>query len=553
VRPDEGLPTAQGGQGAIDHALRFTLPHADINPQYIYPASHVISVAPGSTNLPFGGRLRLMSTPQVDALIGQMGPEAQIIATAMQQYGLVLADGGSAMFVTGASGAVDTNNNLAQTWNMSDVQGLRKLTAADFQVVDLMPRVSGLSVGSGAPGSTITVLGQNFSGSAGHLSVLFGGTPSTSVTYVDDSDLSVVVPNGSGTVDVQVQSGVNEIDPNNPKHNVKNPIFGYGISGTSIADQFTFSTQTVGATNSTVSFASPTVGAGRTDQVTLVVKDVNGNVISGLGTNAFRFALSGGTGTGVFGTVTETATKGTYTALFTGLTAGTADTLTVSVGGVNFATTPAVQVTPSGIDGTKSTVCFTKPTDTSGQTDQVTVVLKDANGNAVTGISGLAFQLALSGGTSAGTFGPVTETATQGTYTALFTGTTAGTTSALTNTVAGVTLAGKPTVQVTPGPISASNSTASFARPRVLVGKTDTLTIVVQDANGNAITGLPGSAFQFTLSDGTSVGTFGTVTETRTKGTYVVVFTGTTAGTNDTLTIKVNGVVLTTKPKIRVV
>jgi adhesin/invasin len=255
----------------------------------------------------------------------------------------------------------------------------------------------------------------------------------------------------------------------------------------------------------------------------------------------------------VFGTVTETATKGTYTALFTGLTAGTADTLTVSVGGVNFATTPAVQVTPSGIDATKSTISFARPTDTSGQTDQVTIVLKDANGNAVTGISGLAFQLALSGGTSAGTFGPVSETATKGTYTALFTGTTAGTNSAVTTTVAGVTLAGKPVVQVIPGLISVTNSTASFARPRVLVGYTDKLTIVVQDANGNAITGLPSSAFQFTLSGGTGLGTFGTVVETQTKGTYVVVFTGTKVGTTDTLTIKVNGLVLVIKPRIEVV
>ena len=39
VRPDEGLPTAQGGQGAINHALRMTL-HTSSG-QYIYPASHV--------------------------------------------------------------------------------------------------------------------------------------------------------------------------------------------------------------------------------------------------------------------------------------------------------------------------------------------------------------------------------------------------------------------------------------------------------------------------------------------------------------------------------
>ena len=69
VRPDEGLPVAQGGQGAIDHALRVTLPSGDVNPQYIYPASHMVSESQGANNLPFGGRLRLANTPAIDALI----------------------------------------------------------------------------------------------------------------------------------------------------------------------------------------------------------------------------------------------------------------------------------------------------------------------------------------------------------------------------------------------------------------------------------------------------------------------------------------------------
>src|SRR4029077_7344714 len=80
ARPDEGLPTSQGGQGAINHALRFTLPGGDVNPQYIYPASHVVSVSSGSTKLPFGARLRLMNTPAVNSIIASLQPQAQIIA-----------------------------------------------------------------------------------------------------------------------------------------------------------------------------------------------------------------------------------------------------------------------------------------------------------------------------------------------------------------------------------------------------------------------------------------------------------------------------------------
>src|SRR5262249_22321999 len=160
-------------------------PSGDVNPQYIYPASHVVNVSSGSANLPFGARLRLEDNSQVNSVISTMGPEAQIIAHAMQQYGLVLADIGSSMYVTGTSAAQDTNNNISLVWDMNDVLGLKSLTASMFQVVDLTPQVTGLSTTSAAASSTITVLGQNFSGSAGHLSVLFGSTAATSVTYVD--------------------------------------------------------------------------------------------------------------------------------------------------------------------------------------------------------------------------------------------------------------------------------------------------------------------------------------------------------------------------------
>ena len=163
ARPDEGLPVALGGQGAIDHALRFTLPSGDVSGQYIYPASHVVSDSDGATKLPFGARLRLADTPTIDDLISDMGPEAQIIAHAMQQYGLVLADIGSAMYVTGTSASQTASNAIDLTWNMDDVLGLEALTAGDFQVVNLTPIVTGVSPSTAAVGATVTITGQNFS------------------------------------------------------------------------------------------------------------------------------------------------------------------------------------------------------------------------------------------------------------------------------------------------------------------------------------------------------------------------------------------------------
>jgi hypothetical protein len=376
ARPDEGLPTTQGGQGAIDHAIRLTLPSGDVNPQYIYPASHVVNDSSGSTKLPFGARLRLQNTPAVNALISAMQPEAQIIARAMQQYGLVVADIGSAMFVTGTSASEDPSNNISLTWNMDDVLGLRSLTAANFDVVNLTPLVTGLSATSGAAGSTVTVIGQNFSGAAGHLSVFFGSTAATSVTYVDDGHITAVVPSGSGMVNVTVRSGVIETDPNNPIDNVTNPDFGYGTSAIVTADQFTIGSPGISSANSTLRFTKATVVSGNTDKITMVVKDTSGNAVSELTSSAFNFVMSSGTSAGTFGPVTETTTPGTYTALFTGTTPGTTSTLTVSINGVALTTKRTITVTPTFVPTANSTASFAAPTVAPDTTDTAPTQVK---------------------------------------------------------------------------------------------------------------------------------------------------------------------------------
>jgi len=239
VRPDEGLPVSQGGQGAINHALRMTLPKSIVSDQYIYPASHIVT-APGT--LPFGSRLRLRNNSTVNLLISTMGPESQIVAHAMQQYGLILADIGSSMYVTGASAAVNATNGLSLVWDMNDILGgLEQLTATNFDVVNLTPAVTNLSHSSGAAGTPLTINGYNFSGAAGHLSVFFGTNVASAPIVVSDSQISVVVPAGSGTVDVTVQSGLYEPDTDDgPGANVHEPIFGYGTSVTNAADKFAY-------------------------------------------------------------------------------------------------------------------------------------------------------------------------------------------------------------------------------------------------------------------------------------------------------------------------
>jgi hypothetical protein len=264
ARPDEGLPVAQGGQGVINHALRVTLPAGDINPQYIYPGAHMVSTSQSPDNLPLGSRLRLQNTPAVNALVNNMPPQSQIIARAMQQYGLIVADIGGAMRVSGTPASVDASNNNNLVWDLTDIfasNGLEALTAANFDVVTLTPVVTGLSASTGQAGSALTITGQNFSGAAGHLTVFFGGTAAGSANVLSDTQISVTVPSGSGTVDVTVQSGVNETDTfsSNPNANVNAPIFGYGTSALTLADKFTYTASTTSTVTAVSSSSNPSV------------------------------------------------------------------------------------------------------------------------------------------------------------------------------------------------------------------------------------------------------------------------------------------------------
>ncbi len=277
VRPDEALPVSQGGQGVIDHAIRFTLQNSIVLNQFVYPASHTANAGNNdpATEPPMGARFRLKASVDVS----QFSPESKIIAQAMKDYGMILADNGSNFFFSGASYSVDASNGFALTFDDNDVQdsvhGLKSLLYSDFEVVDLTSVVTGLSATSGSAGTTVTVVGQNFSGAAGHLQVLFGTTPGTNVTVVDDGHATVVVPAGSGTVDVRVESGANAPGQSS---NVNNPVFGYGLSAVTAADRFSYGSGTGNAppTVATPAAASPKTVTGTTAALSALGADDGG-------------------------------------------------------------------------------------------------------------------------------------------------------------------------------------------------------------------------------------------------------------------------------------
>jgi len=58
--------------------------------------------------------------------ISSFPPNDQVILTALKQYGLIVADNGGAMFISGAPD---------ERWNNSELDQLKTLAASDFEVV----------------------------------------------------------------------------------------------------------------------------------------------------------------------------------------------------------------------------------------------------------------------------------------------------------------------------------------------------------------------------------------------------------------------------------
>ena len=165
----------------------------------------------------------------------------------------------------------------------------------------------------------------------------------------------------------------------------------------------------------------------------------------------------------------------------------------------------------------------------------ITLTAVDANGNPVSGAS-VAFGLAA--GSAGGTFGAVTDLG-NGNYTASFTAGTLPGSDTLTATIYGQAVTSTaPTIIVTPGPVSLSQSTISIAPTTLQAGSTAVVTLTARDAYGN----LEGSGLSvaFSLGSGAGGGTFSAVTYNG-NGVYTATFTAAVAGAGRTITATIGG------------
>ncbi len=135
-----GLPILPGlvrheevAAGEIRHALRFTAPRT--RRAYVWPARHFASSRNDANLPPMGQRFRLRAGFDLSGF----SRDTQVILRALQRYGMLLADNGSAWFLSGAP---------HPSWNDGQlVSELRRVRGSDFEAVDVQALLVDLDSG----------------------------------------------------------------------------------------------------------------------------------------------------------------------------------------------------------------------------------------------------------------------------------------------------------------------------------------------------------------------------------------------------------------------
>jgi hypothetical protein len=108
--------------GEIHHAIRFTVPRT--RKAYVWPARHYASSLTALNYPPMGQRFRL----KADFDVSRFSAQVQVILRALKTYGMILADNGSAWYI---SGAPDPR------WNNDVLRELKLVKGSDFEAVDV--------------------------------------------------------------------------------------------------------------------------------------------------------------------------------------------------------------------------------------------------------------------------------------------------------------------------------------------------------------------------------------------------------------------------------
>lgn len=115
--------------GEIAHAIRLVLPNDMIEDRtYVAPATHATNSGGPSNSVPYGSRFRLRADFPVETL----SSGAQVIARALQRYGMILADGGQVALTA------ESDLFTEHTWEEVGIssRSLASIDATDFEIVE---------------------------------------------------------------------------------------------------------------------------------------------------------------------------------------------------------------------------------------------------------------------------------------------------------------------------------------------------------------------------------------------------------------------------------
>jgi hypothetical protein len=116
---------AEASSGEVKHALRVTLRDSVLARTFVWPARHAAGGSTPVDGVPFGALLRLKSSFVIPS---NWNVQAKALATAMQRYGLYVADIGSDFYVQGEPNA---------TWNGTAVSQLQTIDMSQMEFVDM--------------------------------------------------------------------------------------------------------------------------------------------------------------------------------------------------------------------------------------------------------------------------------------------------------------------------------------------------------------------------------------------------------------------------------
>ena len=157
--------------GAINHALRFTVPTSQ--KAFVLPATHWASTTTDPNAPPMGTRIRLKASFNISGYPA----DDQVILTAMKKYGMILADNGSAIFISGVPD---------DRWNNTNLNLLKNITASNFEVVQMGTIYTPANVPTG-PSPTISSFTANPTS-------VTAGSPVTLSWSVSNSTYNIIDP-----------------------------------------------------------------------------------------------------------------------------------------------------------------------------------------------------------------------------------------------------------------------------------------------------------------------------------------------------------------------